>query len=81
MKGLTEYFKLHHHITAAHCPLANGFVEIVFREGIRTNRADLIEMKLGQTHCSEIMECEQSVINHAALVRGRKKKSRFIDPL
>lgn len=67
MTYLTEHFKLNHHFKPPYCPWANGTVERVCRELVRANRAITSEMKLPPTHWTGIVECLQSVLNHATL--------------
>ena len=47
MEMLVDKLQVQHHITLAHCPWANGSVEVMGRSLLRTIRAFLSTLKLG----------------------------------
>ena len=61
---VTKKLGVQHHITLAHCPWANGSVEVAGRELIRTVRAMLSEFKLGLEKWEEVLPLIQLTLNH-----------------
>ena len=60
---LTERMGVEHHITLAYCPWANGSVEVLGRELLRTIRALLSEFKLALEKWEEVLSLIQFVVN------------------
>lgn len=85
MSNITEDFKLSHHFTIPYCPWANGTVERECRGVIGENTAILSEVKLPPENWPGIVECVQSVLNHAPLKtlgrRTEKDSTIFRTPL
>lgn len=69
IKSLTEETKVHHHFTTAYCPWANGSVERICREVLRSCKELLGEWKLSSQNSPSVTEAIQSVLNHAPLKR------------
>ena len=69
IRGLTEETRVGHHFTTAYSPWANGSVERVCREVLRSCRALLSEWKMGPREWPAILEAIQAVLNHAPLRR------------
>ena len=69
IKSLTEEVRVHHHFTTAYCPWANGSVERICREVLRSCKALLSEWHLAAQDWPSITEAVQSVLNHAPLKR------------
>ena len=67
MQLLTDQMGIHHHVTLAHCPWANGAVEIVGRELLWTMRALLSELGYSATDWMKI----NSLVNLAVNYRQR----------
>eukprot|EP00171_Calliarthron_tuberculosum_P004595 IDg4595t1 len=58
-----------HHFTTAYCPWANGTVERVCQEVLRTTTALLMEIKLAPMDWLSVLDCVQSVLNQSPLRR------------
>ena len=58
-----------HHFTTAYCPWANGTVERVCQEVLRTTTALLHEMRPAPTDWPSVLECVQSVLIQSPLRR------------
>ena len=69
INALTEELRIEHHFTTAYCPWANGSVERVCREVLRSCKALLAEWNLGCQDWPAVTECVQSVLDHAPLER------------
>ena len=69
IKELIEETRARHHFTTAYCPWANGTVERVCQEVLRTTTALLLEMRLAPTDWPAVLECVQSVLNQSPLRR------------
>ena len=69
MEGLTEEMLTSHHYTTPYSPWANGSMERMYRETLRALRAVLAEFRLAPSDWPSILECVQSVMNHAPLRR------------
>ena len=52
---LTEMIGIEHHITLAHCPWANGSIEVVGRALLRSIRVLLSENKLGLEKWEDVL--------------------------
>lgn len=66
-RNLTLSAPASHHFTALYCPLANGTIERVCKEVIRTSGALLSEWKLPILHWPSIVDAIHSIINQSAL--------------
>ena len=64
LEKLTDVLGVEHHITLAHCPWANGSVEVAGRELIRTIKALLSEMRLPLEKWEAVVPLVQFVLNH-----------------
>lgn len=69
LRTLTADTHTQHHFTTAYSPWANGTVERVCREVLRTCRALLSEWQLAERDWPAVTECVQSVMNQAPLRR------------
>lgn len=69
VEHLTAEMKTKHHFTTAYSPWANGSVERVCREVLRSCKALTSEWKLGPQDWPAVTECVQSLLNHAPLQR------------
>ena len=69
IRALMEETRVGHHFTTAYSPWANGSVERVCREVLRSCRALLSEWKMGPREWPAILEAIQAIINHAPLRR------------
>ena len=73
LRQLTDELQTSHHFTTPYSPWANGTVERVYREVKRATTALLSEWKLAPMDWPNVLECVQSVLNHAPLRRlGRR---------
>jgi len=76
INSLTQEIRAKHHFTTAYSPWANGSVERICREVLRSSKALLSEWKLGAKDWPSVLEAVQSVINHAPLRRlGLRNKN------
>ena len=66
---LSEELESRHHFTTAYTPWANGTVERVCREVIRTTRALWSEWRLSPKDWPSVIEIIQSILNDAPLKR------------
>ena len=66
---LTAEFHVKHHFSTAYSPWANGSVERVCREVIRSCKALCSEWRLAAKEWPAVVECVQSMLNHAPLRR------------
>lgn len=64
MKHLTELMGIDHHITLAHCPWANGAVEIFGRQLLWTTRALLSELGYTATDWMKVRPLINLVLNY-----------------
>ena len=61
---MAQRMGIEHHITLAHCPWANGSVEIVGYDLLFTLRNILNEFELMPTEWPDVLPLVQYVINH-----------------
>lgn len=66
---LTEDSRIAHHFTKPYCPWANDLVESICREVLRSCKGLLRRWHLGPREWLRVLECVQSVLNHAPLKR------------
>ena len=64
LDSLTTMLGVQHHITLAHCPWANGSVEVTGRELIRTMKALLSELQLSLEKWEVTVPLIQYALNH-----------------
>lgn len=77
VKQLTSEFRIHHHFTTAYSSWANGTVERICREVLRSCKALCSEWKLTPQDWPCVTECVQSILNHARLKRlGLRDKTK-----
>lgn len=69
LSELTAEGGVKHHFVTAYCPWANGSIERICREVLRASKALTSEWALSSKDWPNVVECVQSVINHAPLVR------------
>lgn len=73
---LTEQARVRHHFTTAYCPWANGTVERLCKETIRTAKALLSEWKLSPTKWPTVLNSIQLIVNQSPLEKlGRNGNS------
>lgn len=66
---LSKELRINHHFTTAYSPWANGTVERLCKEVLRSTTALCSEWKLAPKDWPAVTECVQSVLNHAPLKR------------
>ena len=64
MEMLTAKLKVQHHITLAHCLWANGSIEVVGREQVRTTQLLLSEYQLGMEEWEDPLPVVNYGLNH-----------------
>lgn len=75
-------FRTRKHFTTAYTPWANGTVERVNREVLRGCKALLSEWHLAPQDWPDVVDCVQSVVNHAPLQRlGTRSPGVYRTPL
>lgn len=65
IEALQHALGAHHHFTTARCPWANGTVEVVMREVLRSYRALLLEWRLQPSDWPRIIKIVQMLLNHS----------------
>ena len=76
VQELSRELRINHHFTTPYSPWANGTVERICKEVLRSTTALLSEWKLGPRDWPAVTECVQSVLNHSPLKRlGLRKRS------
>ena len=65
MTSLNRSLHSHHHFTTAHCPQANGAVEVVCKEVLRAARALLPEHRLPEDQRPSVLHIIQSTLDHS----------------
>lgn len=73
LEEITSQLKTRHHFTTTYSPWANGTVERVCREVLRSCRALCSEWKLGPQDWPAVLQTVQSILNQAPLQRLGKK--------
>lgn len=82
MTSLTDEMRIRHHFTTAYCSCANGTIERLCKEILRSAHALLSEWKLPAIKWPSIIEAIQKIINHAPLQRlGRNKAGHMRCPM
>lgn len=76
LQELTREFKVQHHFSTAYSPWSKGSVERVCRKVLRSCKALLSEWRLAPQDWPCVIECTQSIINHAPLTRLRLRDAR-----
>lgn len=66
---LTNNQHIHYYFTTVYSPWYNGTVERVFREVLRACKALLSELWLALKDWPSVIDCIQSILNHAPLRR------------
>ena len=69
LSAMAQEMRVKHHVTTTYSPWANGSIERVCREVLRSCRAVLHEFKLAPQEWPAVTECVQSIINAAPLKR------------
>jgi len=76
VEGLTKELQMKHHFSTAYSPWANGSVERVCRELLRSCKTLLSEWRLAYRDWPAVTEAVQSILNHAPLKKlGLRDKS------
>ena len=75
IEQVTTELEARHHFTTAYTPWANGTVERVCREVLRTVKALCSEWKLSPKDWPSVIETVQSILNNAPLKRLGKSSS------
>ena len=65
METLNRSLRAHHHFTTPYTPQANGTVEHVCQEVLRSCRALLSEFRLATTKWTSVIHLIQSILNHS----------------
>ena len=82
LKSLAEDYGINHHFTIAYSPWANGTVERLCREVLRTTRALLAERKWAEEDWPAVVSTVQSALNEAPVRRlGTRSDGTYRTPL
>lgn len=69
ISNLTRDLHVSHHFTTAYSPWANGSVERICKEVLRSCQALLHEFRLAPSDWPSVTECIQSILNHSPVKR------------
>jgi hypothetical protein len=65
--------KAKHHFTTANCPWSNGTIESACKQGIRSFRAVLSELKMYADEWLEVVNMVQSVLNNSFIDKAEQE--------